>query len=229
MSLGDGGNHQDDAIFGADEIGTQIMGLRDNGVAVVIAAGNDFFTHNSEQGMGYPGILRGCVSVGAVYDNNEGGFSYGSGAQAFSTASDHITPFSQRLHESVTDVCRTDIFAPGAPVTSSGINDDQGESVQHGTSQATPVTTGVLLLMQHFYRNCVERANLDDIESSDLVDQLVEWLRISGQRINDGDNEDDNVVNTGLDFIRIDALAALKTMRSQFIERLAHQITHYAF
>ncbi len=222
MSLGDGANYQDDTMFGPDEIGTQIQDLRAHGVAVVIAAGNDFFTHNSQQGMGYPGILRGCVSVGAVYDNNEGGFSYASGAQAFSTAPDHITPFSQRLHGSVNADCRTDIFAPGAPVTSSGINDDRGESVQHGTSQATPVTTGVLLLMQHFYRTCADHAKLGHVAPTELVDQLVEWLRVSGQPINDGDNEDDNVANTGLDFIRIDALAALKTMHGQFIERLAH-------
>lgn len=222
MSLGDSGNYQDDASFAGDQISERIRDLRDQGVAVVIAAGNDFFTHSSEQGMAYPGIFRNCVSVGAVYDNNEGSFSYQSGATAFSTAPDLITPFSQRLHESVSTECRTDIFAPGAPVTSSGINDDHGESVQHGTSQATPVTTGVLLLMQHFYRKFVNEVRVDSLSELASVDDLVEWLRISGQQINDGDNEDDNVTNTGLDFVRVDAMAALKAMQSQLIEKLMH-------
>jgi len=36
----------------------------------------------------------------------------------------------------VNDKTRTDIFAPGAPVTSADIRNDQAESIQHGTSQA---------------------------------------------------------------------------------------------
>jgi subtilisin family serine protease len=205
MSLGDGGNYQSDDQFAADEMRLVIADLRARNVAVVVAAGNDYFTHNSQQGMGYPAIFRDTVSVGAVYDFDEGGFSYSSGAQAFSTAPDRITPFSQRLHSKVSKPCRTDIFAPGAPVTSSGINSDTGESVQHGTSQATPVTVGVLLLLQQYFK--------DRTGQLPAVDKLESWIRASGVKIHDGDDEQDNVLHTDLAFIRLDAVKALEAVR----------------
>ena len=40
---------------------------------MVVATGNDYFSHGSQQGMGYPGIIRQTVSVGAVYDADQGG------------------------------------------------------------------------------------------------------------------------------------------------------------
>jgi subtilisin family serine protease len=211
MSLGDGGNYTSDDFEG-DPLRGKLQTLRDNRVAVVIAAGNDYFTHGSQQGMGYPGILRASVSVGAVYDAVEGGFQYRSGAEAFSTAPDRITPFSQRLHESVNPNTRTEILAPGAPVTSSGINNDHGESVQHGTSQATPVTVGVILLMQHFLlRTTGELPSVDDLET---------WLRNGGVRILDGDDEQDNVEHTNLEFIRLDAFGGLDAVRRHLLTRM---------
>jgi hypothetical protein len=174
-------------------------------VAVVIAAGNDYFAHGSQQGMSFPAILRECISVGAVYDAPEGDFSYRSGAKAFSTRAGQITPFSQRLHYSVNRNTRTDIFAPGAPVTSAGNQGEHGESTQHGTSQATPVTVGLLLLMQEFYQRVTGELP--------VVDDLVTWLRRGGVTIHDGDDEDDNVEHTSLNFLRADALSALDAVR----------------
>ena len=154
--------------------------------------------------MSYPGIIRHCVSVGAVYDDFEGAFSYSSGAQAFSSAPDRITPFSQRLHETVNAACRTDIFAPGAPITSAGIHGAHGESIQHGTSQATPVTAGVILLMQALFKRVAGQLP--------PVDLIVDLLRQSAVTINDGDDERDNVRHTGLDFLRVDAVGALEAV-----------------
>ena len=201
MSLGAGDNRQGDSGLGADPTNERIRQLREHRVAVAIAAGNDYFRHSSEQGMSYPAILRHCVSVGAVYDEFEGPFLYGSGAQAFSSGPDRITPFSQRLHEDVSPLCRTDIFAPGAPVTSSGIDGPRGESVQHGTSQAAPVTVGVMTLMQALHLKLA--GHLPE------VDELVEWMRRSCVLIRDGDDEDDNVEHTGLSFCRVDAFGSL--------------------
>lgn len=212
MSLGAGNNMDDDAPAIDHAINDRINQLREQRVAVVIAAGNDFFSHGSEQGMSFPAILRGCVSVGAVYDEFEGSFSYRSGAVANSSGPDRITPFSQRLHESVNVDCRTDIFAPGAPVTSSGISGPRGESVQHGTSQAAPVTAGVLLLMQDFYHRLTGELP--------PVDEIVEALRLGAVTINDGDDEDDNVDNTGLDFYRLDAIGALGAVARLLQRRL---------
>ena len=201
MSLGAGDNLQVDTGLMHDATGERVRKLRERRVPVVIAAGNDYFKHSSAQGMSYPAILRHCVSVGAVYDEFEGAFSYASGATAFSSGPDRITPFSQRLHEDVSPDCRTDIFAPGAPVTSSGINGPRGESVQHGTSQATPVTVGVILLMQALHRK------LDG--GLPEVDDLVEWMRRSAVPIRDGDDEHDNVGHTNVEFRRVDAFRAL--------------------
>ena len=153
------------------------------------------------------------MSVGAVYDEYEGPFRYKSGAETSASGPDRITPFSQRLHETVNPNCRTDIFAPGAPVRSAGIKGPHGESTQHGTSQATPVTTGVILLMQEFYKREAHRMP--------KVDQIVDWLRRGGATINDGDDELDNVKNTGHDFIRITAVGALNVIRLDLEKGLA--------
>lgn len=215
MSLGDGGNYTSDENLEDDAIRNKIRQLRQEKVAVVVAAGNDYFTHNSAQGMGYPAIISECISVGAVFDAEEGSFSYNSGATAFSTRPGQITPFSQRLHHSVNRRCRTDIFAPGAPVTSSGINGPNGESTQHGTSQAAPVTAGLILLMQEFHLRAT--GELPD------VDELVTWLRRGGVTIRDGDDEDDNVQHTGVTFIHADALSALDAIRRSLLRRLLDQ------
>jgi len=212
MSLGAGNNATSDENLENDGIRKLIQKLRRKRVPVCIAAGNDYFTHNSSQGMAYPGIIRECVSVGAVYDADEGSFSYGSGAVANSTRPGQITPFSQRLHQSVNRVTRTDIFAPGAPVTSSGKDGEHGESVQHGTSQATPVTAGVLLLIQEFHKRITgEMPRIGD---------LVTWIRRGGVKIVDGDDEDDNVQHTGQTFIHIDALSALDATRRALHKRM---------
>ena len=206
LSLGDSENYTSDN-FADDDIRKLIKKLREQRVAVVASAGNDYFTHSSRQGMGYPGIFRETVSVGAVFDANEGGFTYGSGASCTSSEADQITPFSQRLHGSFNSALRTDIFAPGAPVTSTGILNDRGESIQHGTSQAAPVTSGVILLMQEF---CLrERKELP------TVDELEEFLRRGAVRIIDEAGDVDNVDNTGESFLRIDALGAIQAIQNQ--------------
>jgi hypothetical protein len=165
------GNYVDDTPFTSSAIAQKITALRKAKVVVVVAAGNHYFKHNSKQGMGYPAIVRQTVSVGAVFDAEEGSFSYG-GARAHSTRAGQITPFSQRLHQSVNRATRTEIFAPGAPVTSSGINGPHGESIQHGTSQATPVTVGIILLLQEFYKRHAGQMP--------TVDQVTTWLRRGG-------------------------------------------------
>ncbi|WP_293677113.1 S8 family serine peptidase [uncultured Phenylobacterium sp.] len=201
MSLGDSGNYQTDDSFANDAVGNRIKALRQKGVAVCIAAGNDYFAHNSVQGMSYPAIFRDCVSVGAVYDEDVGAFSYQSGAAVTGSGPDRITPFSQRLHEKAGKACSTDIFAPGAPMTSSGILNDTGESVQHGTSQATPVITGVVLLLQSYHLRVTGKPP--------SVEQVLDWLTTSAKPIQDGDDEQDNVLHTGLTFRRVDAFGAL--------------------
>jgi subtilisin family serine protease len=213
MSLGDGENYTDDGQFAGEALVGKLNELKRRDVAVCIASGNDFFTHQSAPGMGFPSILRDCVSVGAVYDAFEGPFSYASGAEAFLSAPDHITPFSQRLHPDHSEICFTDIFAPGAPVRSAGIGGERAESVQHGTSQATPVVAGVVLLMQEFH--------LRETGRLPKVDQIVDWMRRSAERIFDGDDEAGNVQPTQKEYLRVTAVGALDAIRRDLERDLA--------
>ncbi|MEM7360082.1 MAG: S8 family serine peptidase [Pseudomonadota bacterium] len=215
MSLGGSQNFQSDISMSNDEIKLLIKELEHLNIAVVIAAGNDFYMHHSQEGMSYPAIIKESISVGAVYDKNVGSFSYKSGAIAHTTAADRITPFSQRLHTSTHPKCFTDVFAPGAPVTSSGINGKHGESIQHGTSQAAPVVCGVILLAQELYHKA----------SGELpeVTKIKHWIQTSSFSINDGDDEHDNVANTNKNYIRIDAMRLLgKVRRSLEVASLVH-------
>lgn len=204
LSLGDGSNLQDESSRNGDPVQGKIRTLRSLGVAVCCAAGNDYHTFGS-QGMGSPAIFRECVSVGAVYDANIGSVSYLDGGEAFSTGPDRICPFSQRLHDTVNADCRTDIFAPGAALTSAGIRSATSSTIMHGTSQATPVVAGAILLLQEYY----SRLNGGALPS---VAKLEKWLRAGAASINDGDNEDDNVPNTGLNFPRLDVVGAIQQL-----------------
>jgi subtilisin family serine protease len=205
MSLSDGGNVASTDPAAADPVRDRIRALREAGVAVVVAAGNSYFGHQTH-GMGYPAILPGTVSVGAVYDGPGGPYYYSGGAVAYSAGPGRVCPFSQRLHPSTSALYRTDVFAPGAPVTSSGNANDHGESVQSGTSQAAPVTAGVILLLQEFHLRATGRLpSVEDLEAH---------LRKGAVKIVDGDDEHDNVAHDNADYLRIDALGALQSLRA---------------
>lgn len=197
VSLGDAGNYSEPP---QTDLAVLIRQLRDAGIAVVAAAGNHYNLYQS-QGMGYPASVPATVSVGAVFAADIRNFAFGKGGTAYTTGPDRIAPFSQRLHESTHSAARTDVFAPGAAVTSSGHLSDNGSSMLHGTSQAAPFASGVILLIQELYL----RRN-GSLPSVDLIEEV---LRASGAAIVDGDDEDDNVVNSGQTYRRIDALAAL--------------------
>jgi subtilisin family serine protease len=205
MSLGSSNNGDDDATLANDRVATAVRQLAALNIPVVVAAGNGYY-EKQIQGMAYPAIIHETVSVGAVFDADGGRVSYASGAVAESRAAGQLTPFSQRLHESFSAAARatrTDIFAPGAPITSTGLNNpDTGVSTQHGTSQAAPVTAGVILLMQQYYES--REHHLPTVE------QLVTWLRAGAVGEKDADKRVDNVRHTGLEFPRIDALQALQ-------------------
>jgi subtilisin family serine protease len=218
ISISDSWNYQSDATFASHAITQKIAKLKARDIPVVVAAGNDFFPHNSEQGMAFPAILRDTISVGAFYDANLNQRQvYRSGAIAEMTAPGRLTPFSQRFHESLAvpnaAALRTDIFGPGALITSSGVAykagpngtkvlDDRGESDQQGTSQAAPIVTGTILLMQQFHKKT--KGTLPK------VDDLVTWMRDGARQEVDNYGAADNVTNTGLQYLRLDVVGALE-------------------
>ncbi len=189
MSLSDLGNYSAPVqLYGiADELAT----LAAMDVVVVSASGNDFYSFNSVQGVAYPSADPNSLSVGAVYEGSYSGWSYGSGAVAFSTVADQITPFSQR------DDQLSDIFAPGAPITGAGAS--ASLVTMHGTSQAAPHIAGVIALAQELA--------VQELGRKLTYDEIDQLLKSSGDTIIDGDDEDDNVNNTGLAFQRLNVLA----------------------
>jgi hypothetical protein len=189
MSLGDSSNRSSrTSLYG---LGDELAALAALGVIVASASGNDFFQFGSSQGVSYPAADPNSLSVGAVYDSNVGGFSYQSGAVANTSGPGRVTPFSQR-HSTLTD-----ILAPGAPIT--GANQNGGTVTQHGTSQASPHISGVAVLAQELALSVLNR-RLSPNEFRNI-------LRSTANTIVDGDDEDDNVVNTNLSFPLVDMMA----------------------
>jgi hypothetical protein len=204
LSFSDGGNYTTKA---ADALSARIGTLRDLGIAVCAPAGDLFYYYACHQGMASPAIFADTVSVGAVYDADLGAAEYPDGAIARSTAADRVCAFTQRLHSSVHAQNRTDVFAPGADITSAGITSDTSSATAHGTGYATAMVSGVILLLQDYY--------LSVTETMPTVDQLERWLRAGAVSVLDGDDEDDNVNNTQLIFPRVDALAALQAAEQE--------------
>ena len=189
MSLGDGGNYAGPVSrYGLSD---EMAALAAMDVAVVSAAGNSFYSFDSVPGVAYPAADPSSLAVGAVYADGESGWYYGSGAKAFTTAPDRIAPFSQR------HTLLTEVFAPGAPIV--GASATGGLTVMHGTSQAAPQVAGATVLAQQLAERELGRRL--------SVAELRQLLAAHSVSVHDGDDEDDNVTNTGADYLRLDMLA----------------------
>lgn len=208
MSLGDEGNHG--AAVSLHGLGDELAALAQQNVIVVSAAGNDFFPNDSVPGVLYPAADPNSLAVGAVFDSDIGDYTFSSGAIAHSSGPDRIAPYSQR-HETLTTV-----FAPGGPITGAGTTSAAKKTLQ-GTSQATPHVTGIAVLAQQLAQREWGR-RLTPTEFSSL-------LTDTGVVINDGDDEDDNVSNTGLDFSRVDLLALAEEIVLRGVRSRSHTIT----
>ncbi|NJL36267.1 MAG: S8 family serine peptidase [Leptolyngbyaceae cyanobacterium SM1_4_3] len=219
MSLGNRENYTTPQTL-SNEIGIndELAALTARGVTVVSASGNNFFELDSSQGVSYPSADRNSLSVGAVFDANVGVYGTfddldGDGVRetlrddtanaAYTTAADRITSFSQR------DDVLTTVFAPGSRITGAGreSNVQQADgtfnpnflSRKSGTSMAAPHIAGMTVLAQQLAQQFLNR-RLTPAEFRQL-------LVSTGDVINDGDDENDNVTNTGLQFRRANMLA----------------------
>lgn len=195
MSLGGGFYTNIDQLRG-DILLPEVRRLEAAGITVVSAGGNSY-KNREYQNFAAPGIFSTLV-VGATWkDGSARNVQWGDGAIDFSTGAGRITSFSQRL------VASNTIFAPGAFIRST-VPGDRFENMG-GTSQAAPLVTGVVALMQEaakqFGGRFLSPAEVREIMISTSVN------------IFDGDDEDDNVTNTQVNYPRIDAYAALQEVR----------------
>jgi len=187
LSLGPGDNSnvsQRNSIYG-----DEYQALANLGVVTTVAAGNDYFTFQ-EQGVSTTASDPNVISVGAVWDGDNGRFDFVSGAKDFTTEQDRVTSFSQRSVDLET------IFAPGAAIT--GASPNGGFSALTGTSQAAPFIAGVAALAQDLATETLGRR----LTTSEFEALLLS----SADQIFDGDDEDDNVVNLGVNLPRVNVL-----------------------
>ena len=194
MPVGDGENHTTSGS--QQDIGDEIASLSAMSVAVVAGAGDDYYTHSSSVGVGYPAADPNTLSVGATYDSGTFGWTHESGARAYSTAADRIAAFSQR-HATLVD-----IFAPGSRII--GANRIGSTVSRHGTSQAAAHVTATVALIQQLAEQEIGRRL--------TVTELRDLMSDTGTAVVDGDDEDDNVTNTGLTFQRLDVFDMAEEM-----------------
>jgi subtilisin family serine protease len=158
----------------ADAIGA----LRVAGVPVFVSAGNA----GSSAAMSSPACISAAVSVGATYDANVGGLTFGGvPCTDATTAADKIACYSN------TD-SSTNLLAPGGAITSTYINGQI--ATLYGTSMAAPHAAACAALL----KQADPTLNAAAIETA---------LEATGKKITDPRNN--------LTFPRIDCLAALQS------------------
>lgn len=156
---------------------TAINTLRANGVTVFASSGNS----RSGTQMPAPACIANAISVGAVWDSNVGSRTV-FGCRDATTAADQVTCFSNSN-------ATTDLFAPGAPTTSTGRGG--GISTYFGTSQASPLATACAALLL-------------EADPTLTPAEIEEALEASPTLVTDATN--------GLMFPRLDCLAALASL-----------------
>jgi len=133
-----------------------INNARSAGILAAISSGNDGFT----DGISDPGCVPAAVSVGAVYDSNVGGISYGSCTDS-TTRADKVTCFSNSANF-------LSILAPGALINAAGFT-------MAGTSQAAPHIAGSIALLKSAF-------------PAETPDQTVSRMTSSGVQVLDARN-----------------------------------------
>ena len=158
MSLSDGGNYAHNWFAQDGGVGQQITGLigqlQNLNIPVVSATGNSF---NGQQGEGFTAIVGGVVSVTAT------------------DTTDHLLPDAQRLGSAIGMGTMTDVAAPGKGILAP--SGDSGYSTVEGTSFATPLVTGAIVLLQQIYQG--------RFGTLPTVAQVTQWIEQGSDPIYD--------------------------------------------
>ncbi len=188
VSLGDSQNWTTTTTkYGLED---EFAAIADRGIIVSIAAGNSFSTFNSNPGLLYPAIDPSVISVGTIWTEDVGKRVFGNGSIDYTTAPDRIASFSQRSP-------LLDVFAPGALIA--GANATGGITTMSGTSQSSAYIAAIATLSQQIAGSYLGR-KLTFAEFRTLIHS-------TSDPIIDGDDEDDNVTNTGVSYPRVNVLA----------------------
>src|SRR5271165_4097553 len=124
-------------------------------IPVVSATGNSF---TGQQGEGFTAIVAGVISVTAT-----------------DSSGDQLLPDAQRLGPVTGMGTMTDLAAPGAGMVAP--TGDSGYSSVEGTSFATPLVTGAVVLLQQIYQ-----ARFGTFPT---VNQVTQWLEQGSDPIYD--------------------------------------------
>ncbi|MGZ3353550.1 MAG: S8 family peptidase [Isosphaeraceae bacterium] len=158
MSLSDGGNQAQNWFAQDGGVGEQITNLigqlQAMNIPVVSATGNSF---TGQQGEGFTAIVAGVISVTAT------------------DTSDHLLPDAQRLGSVTGMGAMADLAAPGEGMVAP--TGDSGYSSVEGTSFATPLVTGAVVLLQQIYQ-----ARFGTFPT---VNQVTQWLEQGSDPIYD--------------------------------------------
>ena len=196
MSLGDNGNWTNDLPrYG---IGDELATLAAKNIIMVAAAGNDYSQYNS-MGVAYPAADPAVLAVGSVWVGDFGGpWRVSTGAVDYTTGADRIAAYSQRDEDMI------DTFAPGSRFN--GADANGGIQTMQGTSQAAAFVSGAAALSQELAKEVLGHY----LSTGDFA----KLLRETGDLITDGDDENDNVQNTGLQYPRIDFVKLFNAIES---------------
>lgn len=169
--------------------GDLLQALADKNVVAVAAAGNDFFGYGSVAGVNVPASDPNALAVSGVWPQDRAqGVLWSDGSVDYTVVKDQIISFSQR-HPSLTDT-----MAPGGDVPV--IRASNALGTLDGTSFATPWVTSAVTLLQDLAADTLKRRL--------TFNEVTHLIRTSGPVLNDGDNENDNVVNTNANYRRLD-------------------------
>jgi uncharacterized repeat protein (TIGR01451 family) len=134
MSLGESNFWTATTCVSNNVFKTPVANARNAGIAVIASAGNE--AH--KDGITKPACTPGVISVGAVYDANLGGLTWGNNlCTDATTAADKVACFSN-------SASILTLLAPGALISAAGIS-------MGGTSQAAPHVAGAVAVLRSLY------------------------------------------------------------------------------
>ncbi len=169
-----GGNVNTNSLSTHPVYGDELRTLHTELGVVTVVAAGNDYRNLQAEGVSLLSADPNTISVGAI------GGSTATGGD--------IASFSQRSDDIPT------IFAPGAGIIAALPGGFAGE--KSGTSMAAPQVAGVVVLAQQLAQQELER-----FLTPDEVRQL---LTQTSDTFNDDENEQDRVINTGLDYSRVD-------------------------